>query len=102
MAAEKKNPSQDKKTALESALKQIEKQYDKGWTVKIDGKKVKTKALGKAFLTVKVPEGKHKVSLTYVSFGFKEGAILSVAGFVIFILITTFFRRKKKAAVKEI
>ena len=25
MAAEKKNPSQDKKTALESALKQIEK-----------------------------------------------------------------------------
>ena len=76
--------------------------YDKGWTVKIDGKKVKTKALGKAFLTVKVPEGKHKVSLTYVSFGFKEGAILSVAGFVIFILITTFFRRKKKAAVKEI
>ena len=38
--------------------------YDKGWTVKIDGKKVKTKALGKAFLTVKVPEGKHKVSLT--------------------------------------
>ena len=76
--------------------------YDKGWTVKIDGKKVKTKALGKAFLTVKVPEGKHKVSLTYVSFGFKEGAILSVAGFVIFILITTFFRRKKKAAVKEV
>lgn len=51
--------------------------------MKIDGKKVKTKALGKAFLTVKVPEGKHKVSLTYVSSGFKEGAILSVAGFVI-------------------
>ena len=76
--------------------------YDKGWTVKIDGKKVKTKALGKAFLTVKVPEGKHKVSLTYVSSGFKEGAILSVAGFVIFILITAFFRRKKKAAVKEV
>ena len=76
--------------------------YDKGWTVKIDRKKVKTKALGKAFLTVKVPEGKHKVSLTYVSSGFKEGAILSVVGFVIFILITAFFRRKKKAAVKEI
>ena len=76
--------------------------YDKGWTVKIDGKKVKTKALGKAFLTVKVPEGKHKVSLTYVSSGFKEGAILSVAGFVIFILIILFSQRKKKAAVKEI
>ena len=76
--------------------------YDKGWTVKIDGKKVKTKALGKAFLTVKVPEGKHKVSLTDVSSGFKEGAILSVAGFVIIILIMLFSQRKKKAAVKEI
>lgn len=76
--------------------------YDKGWTVKIDGKKVKTKALGKAFLTVKAPEGKHKVSLTYVSAGFKEGAILSVAGFAIFILIMLFFQRKKKAAVKEV
>ena len=76
--------------------------YDKGWTVKIDGKKVKTKALGKAFLTVKVPEGKHKVSLTYVSPGFREGGILSIAGFAVFILIMAFFRRKKKAAVKEI
>ena len=63
---------------------------------------MKTKALGKAFLTVKVPEGKHKVSLTYVSVGFKEGAILSIAGFVVFILIMAFFRRKKKAAVKEV
>ena len=70
--------------------------------MKIDGKKVKTKALGKPFFTVKVPEGKHKVSLTYVSAGFKEGAILSVAGFAIFILIMLFFQRKKKAAVKEV
>ena len=53
-------------------------------------------------MTVKVPEGKHKVSLTYVSSGFKEGAILSVAGFVIIILIMLFSQRKKKAAVKEI
>ena len=75
--------------------------YDKGWTVKIDGKKVQTKALGKAFLTVKVPEGKHKVELTYVSPGFKVGAILSIAGFVVFILIIAIFRRKK-AAVKKI
>ena len=58
---------------------------------------MKTKALGKAFLTVKVPEGKHKVSLTYVSSGFKEGAILSVAGFVIFILIMAFFQKKEKS-----
>lgn len=66
--------------------------------MKIDGKKVKTKALGKAFLTVKVPEGKHKVSLTYVSSGFKEGAILSVAGFVIIILIMLFPKERKSCS----
>lgn len=35
MAAEKKNPSQDKKTALESALKQIEKQYGAGAVMRL-------------------------------------------------------------------
>ena len=58
---------------------------------------MKTKALGKAFLTVKAPEGKHKVSLTYVSVGFKEGAILSIAGFVVFILIMAFSEERKKS-----
>ena len=76
--------------------------YDKGWTVKVDGKAVKTKALGKAFLTIRIPEGKHKVSLTYVSPGFKEGAILSASGFIIFAFIMVLFKRKKKAVLKEI
>lgn len=75
--------------------------YDKGWNVKIDGKEVKTKALGKAFLTVKVPEGKHKVELTYVSSGFKEGAVLSIVGFVIFALTMAIFKKKKKTEIKE-
>ena len=47
------------------------------------------------FLTVKVPEGKHKVSLTYVSSGFKEGAILSVVGFVISLTAAFFFLWEK-------
>lgn len=70
--------------------------YDKGWTVKIDGQKVKTKALGKAFLTVKIPKGKHKVELSYISPGFKQGAVLSIIGFIIYILITVLSQKKKK------
>ncbi len=35
MAAEKKNPAQDKKAALESALKQIEKQYGAGAVMRL-------------------------------------------------------------------
>lgn len=75
--------------------------YDKGWTVKVDGKKVKTKALGEAFLTVKIPKGKHKVSLTYVSPGFKEGLILSIGGFLIFILIMVIFKKNKKISLNK-
>ena len=75
--------------------------YDKGWKVKIDGKAVKTKALGKAFLTVKVPEGKHEVTLTYVSPGFKEGVVLSIVGFVIFLLILYLFRKKKISNIEQ-
>ena len=75
--------------------------YDKGWNVKIDGKAVKTKALGKAFLTVKVPEGKHKITLIYVSPGFKEGAILSIVGFVIFLLLLYLFRKKKISNIQQ-
>ena len=75
--------------------------YDKGWKVKIDGKAVKTKALGKAFLTVKVPEGKHKITLIYVSPGFKEGAILSIVGFVIFLLLLYLFRKKKISNIQQ-
>ena len=76
--------------------------YDKGWTVKVDGKKVKTKALGGAFLTIQIPKGKHKVSLTYVSPGVKEGAVLSLVGFVIFLSLLYLFRKKKISNMKQI
>ena len=62
---------------------------------------MKTKALGKAFLTVKVPEGKHKITLIYVSPGFKEGAILSIVGFVIFLLLLYLFRKKKISNIQQ-
>ena len=75
--------------------------YDKGWKVKIDGKAVKTKALGKAFLTVQIPKGEHRISLTYVSPGFREGAILSIVGFVIFLTLLYLFRKKKISNIMQ-
>lgn len=69
--------------------------YDKGWTVYVDGKKGKTKAIGKAFLGVEAEEGTHEIRLVYVPSGFKEGIILSIAGFVIFLLLCYHFRKKK-------
>ena len=50
---------------------------------------------------MKVPEGKHEVTLTYVSPGFKEGAVLSIVGFVIFLLILYLFRKKKISNIEQ-
>jgi uncharacterized membrane protein YfhO len=58
--------------------------YDKGWNVKIDGKPASVKPTQNAFLTVKVPTGKHTVKFSYLPVGFKEGAICFVLGVTVF------------------
>lgn len=60
--------------------------YDEGWKVWVDGREVSTKALGKTFLTVQIPEGDHKISLSYTPPGFFAGVWISIAGFVIFVI----------------
>ena len=69
--------------------------YDKGWSVSVDGKKVKTIAVGNAFLAVEASEGNHKIVLKYLPSGFKEGMVLSVVGFVIFLYLCYHSRKKK-------
>ena len=70
--------------------------YDEGWKVMVDGKETKAQAVGDAFLGVPVSEGEHEIVLTYRSPGFAAGAVLTGAGFVIFVLITILENRKKK------
>ena len=62
----------------------------------VDGKETKAQAVGDAFLGVPVSEGEHEIVLTYRSPGFAAGAVLTGAGFVIFVLITILENRKKK------
>lgn len=69
--------------------------YDKGWTAYVDGKEVKTEPAGEAFLTVKVPAGKHKIQMNYIPSGFYQGIGLSIGGFLIFFGICYYFRKKK-------
>ena len=73
--------------------------FDKGWTVKVDGKKValsdyinkdededsdgEYEANNKVFgslLAFEVPEGEHTIELSFVPHGFKIGAVLAVIG----------------------
>ena len=75
--------------------------FDKGWTVKVDGKRVKLdatvteaddeketeyKANNKVFgalLAFEVPEGEHTVELSFTPQGFRIGAVLAIAGLTI-------------------
>ena len=60
--------------------------YDKGWTVKVDGKKVKVQKLYNTFLGVKLKEGKHKVEFEYSTPGLKLGTGISIISIVLMIL----------------
>ena len=58
MAAEKKNPSQDKKTVLESALKQIEKQYGAGAVMRLgENRHLNIDAISTGSLTLDLATG---------------------------------------------
>ena len=59
--------------------------YDKGWTVKVDGKKVATKPFKDAFLTFKVPSGEHQVTLSFLPPGFMIGLFLFIGSTLTYI-----------------
>lgn len=72
-----------------------------GWTAKIDGKKAHViRDLNYAFTGVRVPAGKHSVTLRYSYPGIEKGLMISCAGiillFVLSILRAVRFRRKAK------
>lgn len=60
--------------------------YDEGWTAKVDGKKVDTKAFQNAFVSIHVPKGKHKVTFSYLPKGFIAGAVSFIVAIGLFIL----------------
>ena len=78
--------------------------YDKGWTVKIDGKAIDESdyvALCDAYLCFNLPAGEHTIELSFIPGGLILGAGVSAATVLILIAAAVFFanRRKKKALV---
>lgn len=59
--------------------------YDKGWSAKVDGKNAKIKKAQSGFMTISIPQGKHKVQLNFVPQGFVIGSICFISGIVLFI-----------------
>lgn len=59
---------------------------DKGWTVKVDGEKVKTETAFDLFMTVPLAAGTHDIEMEYVPRGLKMGFVVSaftLAGYLL-------------------
>lgn len=70
--------------------------YDDGWTIKIDGEKCDTFAIGNdSMLTTAIKKGEHTVELTYSPKGINYGAaitiftVLGICGYVVYKKITS-------------
>lgn len=61
--------------------------YDKGWTVKVDGKRVNTRMSLNTLLTFDTDAGYHQIEMTYCPVGLKIGCLISFLGIIVFILI---------------
>ena len=57
--------------------------YEKGWTIKVDGKKVEADKFAGAFISMKLSEGKHSIDMSYISPGFKEGMLICIVAVII-------------------
>lgn len=70
--------------------------YDKGWSVYVDGKEVKTHDFKDALLSVYLTEGQHEIEFSYSPVGFKQGILLTSLSIVIFVIIIITDVSKKK------
>lgn len=69
--------------------------YDKGFCATINGEEAEVEIVNKAFVGLKLKNGKNDIVLTYCAPLLKEGLIISLAGFVLLVVLIVF---EKKAS----
>ena len=58
---------------------------DKGWTVKVDGKKVEKQSVAENLLAIDLRQGEHIIEFSYKPTGFNIGLVLSFIGIILLI-----------------
>lgn len=84
--------------------------YENGWSVYVDGKKVKpTKICNKALLGVMVSQGEHEIVFKYIPAGFIPGIIITILAILALVVIFKYQdfmlwydNRKKKNSLKAL
>ena len=76
--------------------------YDEGFTIKVDGKETKYQKLNGVFVGFKIDKGHHNIEITYEAPNFKEGAIITIMGFILFIsvIIYQYLKPRKNKTLK--
>ena len=75
--------------------------YEKGWTVKVDGKKAEILKFQDAMIALKLSKGHHRVELNYLPEGMMGGAMISAFAVVAFLENRRLARRKAAQTAAE-
>ena len=75
--------------------------YDDGWSIYVDGKKVKTKKVLNAFLSCDIKRGTHDIKMIYYPKKMKEGLIVSMISLVIFIMYNILLKKGKNKNMRK-
>ncbi|MBQ9198616.1 MAG: YfhO family protein [Lachnospiraceae bacterium] len=71
--------------------------YDRGWTVKVDGKKTEYyKTLG-AFIGVDMEPGEHDIEFKYIPCGLYIGMLISLTSWLLFVALVMYNSNKKSS-----
>ncbi|MDE6780408.1 MAG: YfhO family protein [Ruminococcus sp.] len=89
---------------IEDGILYLSIPYENGWTVRVDGEKVKTTKIIQSMLGAEVPAGHHTIELEYMPEGFIVGVVVSGTALILFGIVAfadTRKRRRKKFADTE-
>lgn len=70
--------------------------YDTGWTVLLDGEEAEIFPVVEGFLGVKADADESTVEMHYVSPGFRQGAVLSLIGIILFLIVIVWYRKSQR------
>lgn len=75
---------------------------EEGWTVKVDGKKVDTIEVLKAFIGIELEPGEHTVEMKYTPPGFNIGVFTLILGIGIIVMFYIYDRKHNKIILAKI
>ncbi len=86
-------------TASEGQIMMTSIPYEKGWTVKVDGKKVDYREIAEALIGIEISPGEHTVSMTYTSPGLVVGIFLLIIGIGCIVMFYMYDKKNNKVLI---